>query len=53
MNMGKLIISAVIKLSQMPQEEHNVIGRREREYVESYHAIPALAERLISCLKVE
>jgi hypothetical protein len=34
----------------MPKEEREAMGRRGREYVEKYHAIPVLAEKLIRCL---
>jgi len=44
------LADAVIKLSQMPKEEREAMGRRGREYVEKHHAIPALAEKLIRCL---
>jgi glycosyltransferase involved in cell wall biosynthesis len=44
------LADAVIKLSQMPKEEREAMGRRGREYVEKYHAIPVLAEKLIRCL---
>ncbi len=44
------LADAVIKLSQMPKEEREAMGRRGREYVEKYHAIPALTEKLIRCL---
>lgn len=45
------LANAVIKLYQMPQEEREAMGRRGREYVEKYHAIPVLAEELIQCLE--
>lgn len=45
------LAEAVIKLYQMTQEEREVMGRRGREYVEKYHAIPLLAERLIRCIE--
>ncbi len=45
------LADAVIKLYQMPQEEREAMGRRGREYVEKYHAIPVLAEELIRCLE--
>jgi len=44
------LADAVLKLSQMPKEEREAMGRRGREYVEKYHAIPVLAEKLIRCL---
>ncbi len=45
------LADVIIKLYQMPQEEREAIGRRGREYVEQYHAIPLLAEKLIQCLE--
>lgn len=27
------------------------MGRRGRQYVEKYHAIPALAEKLVQCIE--
>jgi glycosyltransferase involved in cell wall biosynthesis len=44
------LADAVLKLSQMPKEEREAMGRRGREYVEKYHAISVLAEKLIRCL---
>ena len=41
------LVDAVIELSRMPKEEREAMGRRGREYVEKYHAIPVLADRLI------
>lgn len=40
------LAEAVIKLYQMPREEREAMGRRGREYVEKYHDIRKLAERL-------
>ncbi len=40
------LADAIIKLYQMPMEERRAMGRRGREYVEKYHAIPVLAEGL-------
>jgi len=45
------LADAVIRLSQMPKEEREAMGRRGREYVEKYHSIPMLAERLIRCIE--
>jgi glycosyltransferase involved in cell wall biosynthesis len=45
------LADAIIKLSQMPKEEREAMGRRGREYVEKYHSIPVLADKLESCLK--
>jgi len=42
---------AVMTLSQMPKEEREAMGRRGREYVEKYHAIPVLAEKLVRCIE--
>jgi glycosyltransferase involved in cell wall biosynthesis len=45
------LAKAVIQISQMPKEERVAMGQRGREYVEKYHAIPVLAERLIQCIE--
>jgi glycosyltransferase involved in cell wall biosynthesis len=45
------LADAVIKLYEMPKEEREAMGRRGREYVEKYHAIPVLAHRLMQCLE--
>lgn len=45
------LAEAIIELSQMPREEREAMGRRGREYVEKYHSIPVLADKLESCLK--
>lgn len=45
------LAEAVIKLYKMPKEERDAMGRRGREYVEQYHAIPVLAEKLIQCME--
>lgn len=45
------LAEAVIKLYQMSQEEREAMGRRGREYVEKYHAISVLADRLIECIQ--
>ncbi len=45
------LADAIIKLYHMPQEEREAMGRRGREYVEQYHAIPLLAEKFIRCLE--
>jgi glycosyltransferase involved in cell wall biosynthesis len=45
------LADAVIKLYEMPKEEREAMGRRGREYVEKYHAIPVLAHRLMRCLE--
>ena len=45
------LAEAVIKLYQMPPEEREAMGRRGREYVERYHSMPVLADKLESCLK--
>jgi hypothetical protein len=41
---------AVIELDQAFKEKHDVMRHRGREYVEKYHAISVLAEKLIRCL---
>lgn len=40
------LAEAFLKLYQMPAEEREVMGQRGREYVEKYHAIPVLADKL-------
>lgn len=45
------LAEAIIELSRMPKEEREAMGRRGREYVEKYHAIPVLADKLIQCIK--
>lgn len=45
------LAEAVIKLYQMPEEERKAMGRRGREYVEKYHDIAKLAERLEEVLE--
>ncbi|MBC7109253.1 MAG: glycosyltransferase family 4 protein [Methanomassiliicoccales archaeon] len=45
------LAEAIIKLYQMPQEEREAMGRRGRQYVEKYHAIPTLANKLEQILR--
>jgi len=45
------LAEAVIKLYQMPQEEREAMGRRGQEYVEKYHSVPVLADKLIECIE--
>jgi len=45
------LADAIIKLSKTPSEKREAMGRRGREYVEKYHAIPVLAEKLEKMLK--
>ena len=45
------LAEAVIKLYNMSPEEHAEMGRRGREYVEKYHAIPVLADKLEALLQ--
>jgi len=40
------LAEAVIKVYEMPPEEREAMGRRGREYVEKYHSIPVLADKL-------
>jgi len=40
------LAEAVVELYKMPSEEREEMGRRGREYVEKYHSIPVLAEKL-------
>jgi len=44
------LAEAIIKLSRMPKEEREAMGRRGREYVERYHSISVLTEKLESCI---
>jgi hypothetical protein len=34
----------------MPKEEREAMGLRGREYVEKYHSIPVLADKLMACI---
>jgi len=45
------LTEAIIKIYKMPKEEREAMGLRGREYVEKYHAIPVLAEKLEVTLK--
>lgn len=45
------LAEAVIRLYKMPEEERKAMGRRGREYVEKYHAVPILADKLIQCIE--
>ena len=45
------LAEAVIRLYRMPEEERKAMGCRGREYVEKYHAVPILADKLIQCVK--
>jgi len=45
------LADAIIKLSQMPKEERQAMGNRGRDYVEKYHSIPVLADKLIQCIE--
>jgi len=45
------LAEAIIELSRIPKEERHAMGRRGREYVEKYHSIPVLVDKLESCLK--
>jgi len=47
------LAEAIIELSRMPKEEREAMGRRGREYVEKYHSIPVLADKLIECIEEE
>ena len=42
---------AIIKLYNMSPEERNKMGQRGREYVEKYHSIPVLVDKLEKVLK--
>ncbi len=44
------LAEAIIKLYQMPPEERKAMGNRGREYVEKYHDIRKLADRLETVL---
>ena len=45
------LAEAIIKLYRMPPPEREAMGQRGREYVERYHSISVLADKLESCLK--
>lgn len=38
--------SAIIELYHLPKEEREAMGKRGRKYVEKYHSIPVLADKL-------
>ena len=40
------IAKAIIKLYKMSSEERKKMGQRGREYVEKYHSIPVLVDKL-------
>jgi glycosyltransferase involved in cell wall biosynthesis len=42
----KKMAEAIIKLYKMSPEERNKMGQRGREYVEKYHSIPVLVDKL-------
>jgi len=45
------LADAIIKMSRMPVGEREAMGRRGREYVEEYHSIPVLADKLMEVLR--
>lgn len=48
---SEALAEVIIELSRMPNEELEAMGRRGREYVEKYHSIPVLADKLIQCIE--
>ena len=40
------LADAIVELYNMPEEERKEMGRRGREYVEKYHSIPVLVNKL-------
>jgi len=40
------LAKAIVKLYEMPEEERKIMGENGRRYVEKYHAIPVLIDRL-------
>jgi len=47
----KAIAEAIVKLYNMPKEERQAMGKRGRGYVEKYHSIPVLVDKLERVLK--
>jgi glycosyltransferase involved in cell wall biosynthesis len=45
------LAAAIIDLSRISKDEREAMGRRGREYVEKYHSIPMLADKLIECIE--
>lgn len=43
---SRSLVKAIITLCQMPFEERRKMGQRGREYVEKYHSIPILVDKL-------
>jgi len=48
---SQALAQAILTLCQMPQAERQAMGKRGREFVEKYHAIPLLAEKWIRCIE--
>ena len=42
----KELASSILKLYHMPEEQRKKMGERGREYVEKYHSIPVLVDKL-------
>ncbi len=47
----KVLAEAIINLYRMSPEERQIMGRRGRAYVEKYHSIPVLADKLEKVLQ--
>ena len=47
----KALVEAIVKLYNMPKEEKEAMGRRGRKYVEKYHDIPVLVDKLEAVLE--
>jgi len=45
------LAEAVVKLYQMPEKERKTMGMRGKKYVEKYHNISKLADRLMECIE--
>ena len=45
------LAEAIIRIYRMPNEERKKIGQRGREYVEKYHSIPVLVDKLEKVIK--
>lgn len=49
----KVLAEAIIKLYQMSSDERRMMGQKGREYVEKYHSIPVLVDKLEKVINEE
>ncbi len=47
----KALAEAIVKLYNMPNKEKEAMGKRGRKYVEKYHGIPVLVDKLEAVIK--